>query len=139
MLSSSGCLKAHHRSVRELYDLKDDAPFFRASMSEKRFEQLKACFRFDDPARRNRADRAAPVQYIVEKFNERMSQIYTPSEHLTTDEMLVEFHGRVSFRQYIPSKPGKFGLKLFWVAEAESAIPLKCLLYVYWSRHYISC
>ena len=50
-----------------------------------------------------------------------MSQIYTPSEHLTTDEMLVEFHGRVSFRQYIPLKPGRFGLKLFWVAKAESA------------------
>ena len=126
----SGSLKAHHLSVRELYDLKDGAPLFRACMSEKRFEQLKSCLRFDDSARRDRSDKAAPDRSVIGKFNDRMSQIYTPTEHLTIDEMLVEFHGRVSFRQYIPSKPGKFGLKLFWVAEAESAIPLKCLLYI---------
>jgi hypothetical protein len=42
--------------------------------------------------------------------------------------MLIEFHGRVSFLQYIPSKPGKFGLKLYWIAETDTAIPLKCLL-----------
>ena len=53
MLSSSGHLKAHYCSVRELYDLKDGMPLFRASMSKKRFEQLKACFQFDDPVRHN--------------------------------------------------------------------------------------
>ena len=44
--------------------------------------------------------------------------------------MHVEFHGRVSFKQYIPSKPGKFGLKMYWIAEAETALPLQCVLYI---------
>ena len=49
--------------------------------------------------------------------------------HLTIDEMLVEFHDRVGFRQYSPSKPGKFGLKLYWVAEAQAALPLRVILH----------
>jgi hypothetical protein len=81
---------------------------------KKRFEQLKACLR-DDPARRDRDNKGAPLGTMISKFNETMLQIYTLSEHLTIDEMLVEFHGRASFRQYLPSKPGKFGLKLYWV------------------------
>jgi hypothetical protein len=32
----AGALKAHHRCVRELYDLRDGAPLFRAAMSEKK-------------------------------------------------------------------------------------------------------
>jgi hypothetical protein len=126
----AGAMKAHHRCLRELYDTRDGVHLFRATMSEKRFEQLKACLRFDDPLRRDPTDRAAPTGLMIERFNERMQQIYTAGENLTIDEMLIEFHGRVSFKQYIPSKPGKFGLKLYWVTEANTAIPLKCILYV---------
>jgi hypothetical protein len=126
----AGVFKGHHRCLRELYDLKDGIPLFRAAMSEKRFEQLKACLRFDDPARRDPSDRGAPVRSIVDKFNERIARIYTPGGYLTIDEMLIEFHGRVCFKQYIPSKPGKFGIKVYWVTEANTGIPLKCVLYV---------
>ena len=42
-----------------------------------------------------------------------LRQRFEPSTNLTVDEQLVEFHGRVRFRQYIDSKPGKFGIKTF--------------------------
>ena len=99
-------------------------------MSEARFEQLKAALRFDDPLRRDGDDRLAPVRMVVEHYNSVMKSIYRPTENLTVDEMLIEFHGRVAFRQYIPTKPGKFGVKLFWIAESPSAIPLQTLVYV---------
>ena len=90
-------------------------------MSQQRFEQLKCALRFDDPTRRNADDKLAPVRFPVERFNEIMKEIYKPDAFLTIDEMLVEFHGKVSFRQYIPTKPGKFGIKIFWIAESSSA------------------
>ena len=126
----AGSLKAHHRCVRELYGLRDGINLFRATMSESRFEQLKACLRFDDTARRNPEDKATPVSTLLQHFNKTVLKIYTAGEHLTLDEMLIEFHGRVSFLQYVPSKPGKFGLKMYWVAETDTAIPLRCLLYI---------
>jgi len=98
-------------------------------MSEKRFEQLKRALRFDDPLRRDPADKGAPIATVINIFNQKISKLYTASGHLTIDEMLIEFHGRVIFKQYIPSKPGKFGIKMYWVTEAETALPLKCLLY----------
>ena len=126
----AGTMKAHHRCLRELYSIRDGIALFRAAMSEKRFEQLKACLRFDDPLRRDSDDRGAPIRQVINDYNSRLRQLYTPGPHLTIDEMLIEFHGRVSFKQYIPSKPGKFGLKMYWIAEAETALPLQCVLYI---------
>lgn len=126
----AGALKAHHRPVKELWDDCDGHPLFRAVMSRHRFDQLKMALRFDDPRRRDRNDRLAPIRFVIEKFNENIQYIYKPGPHLTIDEMLVEFHGRVQFRQYIPTKPGKFGIKIYWITEADSAFPLRCLVYV---------
>ena len=43
------------------------------------------------------------------------------SENLTIDEQLLEHHGQVDFRQYIVTKPGKFGIKIYWQTEAKSS------------------
>ena len=44
--------------------------------------------------------------------------------------MLVEFLGRVQFRQYMPAKPGKFGIKIYWIVDVETGMPLKCVVYI---------
>lgn len=132
----SGCFKAYHRDARELWSNRDGQPVFRATMSYERFAQLKSAMRFDDPLRRDRNDKLAPVREIVDIFNTKLAEIYTPGPYLCIDEMLVEFHGRVAFRQYIPTKPGKFGVKIFWLTEnletpeGVKTIPLKCLVYI---------
>ncbi|KRZ55881.1 PiggyBac transposable element-derived protein 4 [Trichinella nativa] len=41
--------------------------------------------------------------------------MYNPSENVTVDERLYSFKGRCQFRQYMPKKPAKYGIK-FWVA-----------------------
>ena len=109
----AGSLKAHHRSIRELYSVRDGIALFRAAMNEKRFELLKACLRFDDRLRRESGDRGAPVHEIINDYNRKQRALHTPGPYLTIDEMLIEFHGHVSFKQYILSKPGKFGLKMY--------------------------
>ena len=112
--NSSGALKAHHRKARELWQLVDGIPACRAAMSYERFTQIKSCLRFDDTRRRNRDDKLAPVSSVVEHMNRVLHEIYIPSSFLVVDEMLVEYHGRVAFKQYIPTKPGKFGIKIYW-------------------------
>ena len=61
-------------------------------------------------------DEIAMTLSIREVWNSvipRFKNVYKPSPHLTLDEQLVEFHGRVKFRQYIPTKPGKYEMKIF--------------------------
>lgn len=42
-----------------------------------------------------------------------------PSDCVTIDEQLVPFRGRCRFLQYMPSKPAKYGLKIFWMCNAR--------------------
>lgn len=99
-------------------------------MSRQRFQQIKSLLRFDDPLRRDKTDSLAPIRSAFECFNSHLSRVYVPSPFLTIDEQLLEFHGRVKFRQYIPSKPGKFGIKLFWICDAESFYILNGVIYI---------
>ena len=74
---------------------------------------MRQALRFDDTLRRNHNDELAPIRSFVESFNFKIADIYQPDPFLTIDEMLIEFHKRMAFRQYIPTKPGKFGIKVY--------------------------
>ena len=41
---------------------------------------------------------------------------YSPHREVTVDEAMIAFRGRLSFRQYLPAKPTKYGIKV-WVRE----------------------
>ena len=126
----AGALKAGHRNTEELWNEQDGIPLIRACMSFKRFKQIKKHLRFDDKLRRDKNDPLAPVRSMVNQFNFDINKIYRPGPFICVDEMLLEFHGRVRFRQYIPTKPGKFGIKIYWSVDAENSYPLQCLVYI---------
>ncbi|PAA63784.1 hypothetical protein BOX15_Mlig026241g1 [Macrostomum lignano] len=44
-----------------------------------------------------------------------------PRQRLSIDETLVLYKGRVAFKQYIPSKRSKYGIKLYCLCETESS------------------
>ena len=125
----AGTFKAAHRKLEELWDDRNGHPIFRATMSCERFKQLKSAFRSDDPLRRDRSDPAAPVRACIAMLNAALEDLYSPGPFLTVDEQLIEFHGKVKFRRYIPTKPGKFGLLVYWLTDAQNSFPLKCLLH----------
>lgn len=88
--------------------------------------------RFDDidtRVERKQVDRLAPIRFIFEYFVTNCKSAYTPFENVTIDEKLEAFRGRCLFRQYIPSKPNKYGLKIF--AMVDSKLYYTCNLGVY--------
>jgi hypothetical protein len=54
----------------------------------------------------------------------------TPGEFVSIDESLLLFKGRLSFRQYIPSKRSRFGIKFFMLVECESKLILNIIPYL---------
>lgn len=46
------------------------------------------------------------------------------------DEMLVGFRGRCSFRQYIKSKPRKYGIKIMCLCDSKNHYLLNAFVYV---------
>lgn len=50
--------------------------------------------------------------------------------NLTIDEQLFPFRGRTPFTQYMPNKPAKYGIKVWWINDAENGYPCFGEIYV---------
>lgn len=123
LLYLAGAYRGNRQSLEELWGKEGDGvEKFSLVMNIKRFKTLIRCLRFDDRntrEERKTVDRLAPVREIFQKFIQNCQKSYIPGENVTIDEMLPGFRGRCPFRQYIPSKPNKYGIKLFSVVDAK--------------------
>lgn len=63
------------------------------------------------------SDRLWKMRNLFEILNEKFSKFYNPSEHLAVDEVIVKYQGRVIFRQYIPKKHKRFGIKIYKLCD----------------------
>ena len=63
-------------------------------------------------------DRLWKIRDLFEILNATFSKFYNPSENLAVDEVIVSFKGRVIFKQYIPKKRKRFGIKLFKICDS---------------------
>ncbi|KAJ8378180.1 hypothetical protein AAFF_G00245280 [Aldrovandia affinis] len=61
-----------------------------------------------------------PISEIWEKWVARLPLIYNPSADITVDECLVAFRGWCPFQQYMPSKPLKYGIKIWAACDAKT-------------------
>lgn len=127
LLLSSGVNKQSKVNILDFWDPLFGNPIFRATMSKNRFKLIQRVIRFDDRtsrSERRKKDKLAPIRDLWEKFNNNLKKMYIPGENLTIDEQLVPFRGRVSFKQYIPSKPDKYGMKMWWICDNATSYPL---------------
>lgn len=130
LLILAGAYKAQYRATEELWSEKEGQAVFRATMSRKRFKELKCHLRFDDCLRRNTDDPLAPVRDVTMKFISSLREYVLAPPFLCIDEQLLEYHGRVRFRQYIPSKPGKFGIKIIWLTDSNGHYCFNGVIYI---------
>jgi hypothetical protein len=49
---------------------------------------------------------------------------------MCVDEQLVAYRGKCSFRQYIPSKAAKYGIKIWWYRDSATSCPLTAYIYL---------
>lgn len=100
-----------------MFDGEYGRPVFRAIMSMKTFIYINRVLRFDDVLSRRQqksSDKFAPIRELFDKWSNILPDCYNPHECVTVDEQLLGFRGRCKFRQYMPSKPVRYGLK-FWL------------------------
>lgn len=124
LLYLSGVLKSSHTNLTDLWATDGlGVEYFKATMSLNRFRFLLRAIRFDDitTRRQRRAqDKLAPMREVFEDFVSRCKRYYVLSEFVTIDEMLEAFRGRCPFRQYIPNKPARYGIKLFALCDSRT-------------------
>lgn len=134
LLYLAGVFKSSHRLLSELWNTDGTGiDIFRTTMNLRRFQFLLRCLRFDNKnnrAERKKIDKLAPIRAIVDMFSDNCQAAYTPSQYLTIDEKLEMFRGRCSFRQYMPNKPAKYGLKIHALVDARTHYLLNMEVYV---------
>ncbi|CAI6371066.1 unnamed protein product [Macrosiphum euphorbiae] len=81
-------------------------------MPRNRFELILRFLHFSDNEKFD-GDKIDRVRNLVEKMIHNFQNVIEPDEHLAVDETMVPFRGRLGFRQYIPGKSHKYGVKLF--------------------------
>lgn len=131
ILLASGVSHNNLQKSRVLWAM-DALPIFRAAMSFSRFCILNKYVRFDNNrsrAFRQQTDKAAPIRDIWNLLNENLARNYDPYEKISVDEQLFPYRGRTKFTQYIPSKPAKYGIKVWWACDAKTKYPLHGKLY----------
>lgn len=124
LLYLAGVRRANHLNTQDLWKVDGTGiEAFRLTMSINRFKFLLACIRFDDINTREERkilDKLAPIRSLFDSFIQHCKDAYSHSEFVTVDEKLEAFRGKCSFRQYIPSKPNKYGLKVFALCDAKT-------------------
>lgn len=107
----------------QLWSKKYGSPIFSKTMPRDRARDIKKFLRFDfrDERRRNlQRDKFTMISAILNRFNENSQRLYRPVAEMTIDEQLFPTKARCRFTQYIPSKPDKFGIKFWILAEVNS-------------------
>ena len=108
--------------------------FLAKLLSRNRYWALSRYFHLRDtsnvPARdQPDYDPLFKVRPMLDLVNEKFALVYKPKQNLSVDEAMVAFKGRHSFKQYLPSKPTKWGFKVWVIAESDSGYVLKLDVY----------
>ncbi|KAK3721656.1 hypothetical protein QZH41_003676 [Actinostola sp. cb2023] len=104
-------------------------------MTKNRFEELAQFIHFNDsekrPARGARNyDRLYKVRPILSGVLNNIQNAYYPGKNISIDEGMVAFRGRVSFLQYMPAKPTKYGIKCWMAADSGNAYVVNFRVYL---------
>lgn len=108
-------------------------PWFRSVLSRKRFRQISKYFHCvnneNTPSRDDPDYKLFKVKPLIDHLNSTFSKYYTPSQNLAVDEQMIRTKSRISFIQYMPKKPKKFGLKVRVLAESSTEYVLQFQIY----------
>ena len=93
-------------------------------MSRDRFDYLWRYFHLQD----NTIQPAEPdplwnLRWYINHLIKQFKTVYIPDEHVTVDDSMLKFKGKLAFRQYLPSKPTKWGM-MWSLCEGKGTLEL---------------
>nr|XP_020444398.1 piggyBac transposable element-derived protein 4-like [Monopterus albus] len=132
LLILAGVYRSRGEAAASLWDAECGRAIFRATMSLKDFYLRSKTLRFDDRESRaeRHSDKLAAIREVWDMWRERLPALYVPGPEVTVDERMVPFKGRCAFRQYMPKKPARYGLKLWVLCDANSSYAWKMQEYM---------
>lgn len=104
-------------------------PIFGQFMSRNRYSVIMRFLHFSDSEFTGMKGPLYKLGNVFKYLCDRFKNVFQPFQKLCIDESLVLFKGRLSFKQYIPNKRNRFGLKLFVLCDCTTGMVLDMILY----------
>ena len=87
-------------------------------MTKNRFEEITCFLHFNDSTREPPRealdfDRLYKVRPVIDYVKGNFLTNFSPSKNISVDEGMIAYKGKLSFRQYMPAKPTKYGIKVW--------------------------
>ncbi|XP_032690081.1 piggyBac transposable element-derived protein 4-like [Odontomachus brunneus] len=109
-------------------DLLLHTPIFPQIMSRDRYLQILRNLHFhnNEEITNHPLEKIKP---IIDHLQNKFSGTLIPGKNLCIDESLLLWKGRLRFKQYIPLKRNRFGIKLFMIVDCETGFILGFIVY----------
>ena len=106
-------------------------PIFGQIMSRDRFLAILRYLHFHDNEDTSEIAHhpLMKIKPIIDYLQSKFSAALIPGKNLWIDESLVLWKGRLRFKQYIPLKRNRFGIKLFELVDYETGFILGFVVY----------
>jgi hypothetical protein len=103
-------------------------PIFSQIFTRNRFQDILRFLHFSNNDLAD-ADRLVKIKPIIIALKDKFSNCTNPTKNLCIDESLMLWKGRLAFKQYIPSKRNRFGVKLFEIVDCQTRVVLDFIIY----------
>lgn len=102
---------------------------FRKIMPRDRHRAILNFLYFYDSSVANTRDPLYKIRRIIDELQRSFSRCFYPFRNLCIDESLMLFKGRLSFKQFIPTKRNRFGIKSFVLCDCLTGYILNFIVY----------
>ena len=89
-------------------------------MTKSRFKQILQNIHFSNNDTADKVDKGNKVRPLINHFNEAFQSAMSNSSIQSIDEHMIKFKGRSSMKQYIKSKPIKWGFKFWFRCDSKT-------------------
>ncbi|XP_037550296.1 piggyBac transposable element-derived protein 4-like [Nematolebias whitei] len=129
VLLLAGVYRSSNEALTSLWDVSTGRSIFCATMSLQTFQMISRVLRFDNRDTRARSDKLAPIKDVWDRWVKLLPLMFNPGQEVTVDERLLPFRGKCPFWQYMPSKPGKYGIKIWAACDAKTSYAWNLQIY----------
>lgn len=103
-------------------------------MTRDRFSKILQYFHCNDslsnpPKGQDGHDKLHHVRNIFDAVQQNLVNNYRPHRDVAVDEAMIPFRGRIGYRQYLPAKPCKFGVKVWELADSTNGYVYQMQVY----------
>ena len=101
-------------------------PFFRSVFFRDRFFQIFGMLYVGDP---DGTTKRSKIQPLLDRLCPVFEATFTADKQIAVDESVINYKGRVSFRQYLKGKPHPWGIKVFVLSDSRTGYLQRVCVY----------